>query len=162
MLIADEPTTALDVTTQAQMLDLLRRLQRPHGTAVLLITHDLGVVAGIADRVAVMYAGRIVETAGRRRALRRPAHPYTRGLLGVDAPHRSTRAVERLRADRRAAAPPGRPPGPVAPFPPRCRHRFDQCDQRPPLTGTGAPAISPPAGCRRPSGCGCDARRWSR
>jgi len=81
LLIADEPTTALDVTIQAQILDLLRRLQAERGMAVLLITHDLGVVAELCHRVAVIYAGRIVEIAPVRRLFARPLHPYTRGLL---------------------------------------------------------------------------------
>ncbi len=97
VLIADEPTTALDVTIQAQVLRLLKRLQSEHGTAIVLITHDLGVVAEVADRVAVMYAGRIIEQGTRDEVLFRPQHPYTMGLLGsvprVDGP-----AVARLPA----------------------------------------------------------------
>lgn len=81
VLIADEPTTALDVTVQAQILALLRNLQRDRGTAILLITHDLGIVNEIADRIAVMYAGRLVEVAPRRALLSDPLHPYTQGLL---------------------------------------------------------------------------------
>jgi oligopeptide/dipeptide ABC transporter ATP-binding protein len=81
LVIADEPTTALDVTVQAQVLELIRRLQREMGMAVLFITHDLGVVAQMADRVAVMYAGRIVEEAGVRELFAAPRHPYTAGLL---------------------------------------------------------------------------------
>ncbi len=81
VLIADEPTTALDVTIQAQVLELMRELQRELGTAILLITHDLGVVNELADRVAVMYAGRIVESGSREAVLARPRHPYTQGLL---------------------------------------------------------------------------------
>ena len=81
LLIADEPTTALDVTVQAQILSLLRDLQREMNMAMLFITHDLGVVANIADRIAVMYCGRIVETGPVRDIFRRPSHPYTRGLL---------------------------------------------------------------------------------
>jgi peptide/nickel transport system ATP-binding protein len=82
LLIADEPTTALDVTIQAQILDLMRRLQRETGTAIVLITHDLGVVAEMCDRVAVMYAGEIIEESDARRLFRRPLHPYTQGLIG--------------------------------------------------------------------------------
>ncbi len=82
LLLADEPTTALDVTVQAQILELLREVSRESGTAMVLITHDLGVVAGQADRVAVMYAGRIVEQAPTERLFAAPAHPYTQGLLG--------------------------------------------------------------------------------
>src|SRR5207344_2978393 len=81
LLIADEPTTALDVTIQAEILDLLRNMRRSLGLAMLLITHDLGVIAETADRVAVMYAGRIVEQGPVRDVLRDPQHPYTRGLL---------------------------------------------------------------------------------
>jgi peptide/nickel transport system ATP-binding protein len=81
VLIADEPTTALDVTVQAQILDLLAELRRERNMALLLITHDLGVVAEVADRIAVMYAGRIVEHADVRSLFRAPAHPYTRALL---------------------------------------------------------------------------------
>jgi oligopeptide/dipeptide ABC transporter ATP-binding protein len=83
LLIADEPTTALDVTIQAQILDLMRRLQRDLGTAIILITHDLGVVAEMCDRVAVMYAGEIIEHTDARTLFRRPAHPYTQGLIGA-------------------------------------------------------------------------------
>lgn len=82
LLLADEPTTALDVTVQAQILDLIRSISAEAGMAVILITHDLGIVAGMADRVAVMYAGRIVETAPTGMLFAAPAHPYTRGLLG--------------------------------------------------------------------------------
>ncbi|HEX2886523.1 ABC transporter ATP-binding protein, partial [Vineibacter terrae] len=86
VLIADEPTTALDVTIQAQILDLMRELRRTFGTAIILITHDMGVVAENADRVVVMYAGRKVEEAGARDLFDTPGHPYTRGLLG-SIPH---------------------------------------------------------------------------
>jgi oligopeptide/dipeptide ABC transporter ATP-binding protein len=82
VLIADEPTTALDVTIQAQILELMRRLQEETGTAIILITHDLGVVAEMCDRVSVMYAGEIVEQADTRTLFRDPRHPYTRGLIG--------------------------------------------------------------------------------
>jgi oligopeptide/dipeptide ABC transporter ATP-binding protein len=82
LLIADEPTTALDVTIQAQILDLMRRLQRETGTAIILITHDLGVVAEMCDRVAVMYAGEIIEQTDTRTLFHKPLHPYTGGLIG--------------------------------------------------------------------------------
>src|SRR5262249_40123145 len=82
LLIADEPTTALDVTIQAQILDLMRGLQKETGTAIILITHDLGVVAEMCDRVAVMYAGEIVEQADVATLFREPKHPYTQGLIG--------------------------------------------------------------------------------
>ena len=125
VLIADEPTTALDVTIQAQVLRLLKRLQSDHGTTVVLITHDLGVVAEVADRVAVMYAGRIVEAGTRDQVLFAPQHPYTRALLAsvprVDGPPR-----ERLPA---IAGSPltgvDRPPG--CAFAPRCGFAHDAC-----------------------------------
>ncbi|MGV9260698.1 ABC transporter ATP-binding protein, partial [Streptomyces sp. NPDC003703] len=81
LIIADEPTTALDVTVQAQVMDLLAELQREYNMGLILITHDLGVVADVADKIAVMYAGRIVEQAPVHELYKRPAHPYTRGLL---------------------------------------------------------------------------------
>ena len=93
LLIADEPTTALDVTIQAQILDLMRTLQRETGTAVILITHDLGVVAEVADEVVVMYAGRVVEQASVQALFDAPQHPYTVGLLG---------SIPRLDAERDA------------------------------------------------------------
>ncbi len=133
LLIADEPTTALDVTTQAQVLDLLRRLRRDHGSSIILITHDMGVVSQLADRVLVMYAGRAVEQGPRTEVFRRPQHPYTWGLLG---------SVPRARAPRvrRLAAIPGSPASALtAPvgcaFAPRCAHRHDACSEQPPLQG---------------------------
>ena len=133
LLIADEPTTALDVTTQAQILDLMRRLQAAHGSAVILITHDMGVVSEIADRVLVMYAGRAAEQGPKAAVFRRPQHPYTWGLLS-SVPN--TRGV-RL---RRLPTIPGSPPSPLAiaegcAFGPRCRLRHEACAQRPPLDG---------------------------
>jgi oligopeptide/dipeptide ABC transporter ATP-binding protein len=105
LLIADEPTTALDVTIQAQILDLLRSLQRETGTAIVLITHDMGVVAEMADEVAVMYAGRIVERAPVHALFDRPEHPYTVGLLG---------AIPRLHGERaRLASIEGQVPSPL-------------------------------------------------
>ena len=105
LLIADEPTTALDVTIQAQILALLGELQRDLGLALMLITHDLGVVAAIADRVAVMYAGRVIEEGPAAGVFRRPGHPYTRGLIGaIPVPGSTPRGSE-------LAAIPGRVPG---------------------------------------------------
>ncbi len=131
LLIADEPTTALDVTIQAQILDLLKRLRDDHGSAIILITHDMGVVADIAERVAVMYAGRVVEEAPKSSLFRNPQHPYTWGLL------ESVPRVDRPR-QRRLVAIPGAPPSPLSPpegcrFGPRCPHRFDLCLTRPEL-----------------------------
>src|SRR5829696_70145 len=97
LVIADEPTTALDVTVQAQILDLLRAMKREFGISLLLITHDLGVIAETADRVAIMYAGRIVETGAVREIFRNPKHPYTQGLLASipgGAPGQRLRAIE--------------------------------------------------------------------
>ena len=101
VLIADEPTTALDVTVQAQILELIHDLQEEHGTAVILITHDLGVVAETADEVAVMYAGRVVEHGDARDCARRPEHPYTWGLLS-SVPARGARGDRAARVDRAA------------------------------------------------------------
>ena len=123
LLIADEPTTALDVTIQAQILDLMRRLQRETGTAIILITHDLGVVAEMADRVAVMYAGEIVEQTDTATLFRDPRHPYTRGLI------RSIPVVGETRAE--LAVIPGNVPNllelpPACRFAPRCLTRIDE------------------------------------
>ncbi len=125
LLIADEPTTALDVTIQAQILDLLRDLQKRFELALLLITHDLGVVAEMADRVAVMYAGRIVEEAPVRELFRDPRHPYTRGLL-ASIPGGAPGA--KLQAIQGTVPPLGKlPPG--CSFAPRCPYRFEPCDK---------------------------------
>jgi peptide/nickel transport system ATP-binding protein len=131
VLIADEPTTALDVTIQAQILQRMRDLRQETGAAVILVTHDLGVVADIADRIAVMYAGRIVEEGTLDQIFYDPQHPYTWGLLGsitrVDKPR-----PERLPAI--AGLPPSladRPEG--CHFRPRCPHEFAQCTTVPPL-----------------------------
>ncbi|MFZ0216926.1 MAG: ABC transporter ATP-binding protein [Candidatus Dormiibacterota bacterium] len=124
VLIADEPTTALDVTVQAQIMDLLAELQRELGMALLLITHDLGVVANVADRIAVMYAGRIVETADAIDLYERPAHPYTRGLLrSLPQAHQRRGLLTPI-----AGAPPSLaaiPPG--CPYHPRCEWRAERC-----------------------------------
>ncbi len=125
LLIADEPTTALDVTIQAQVLDLLARLQRQLGMALLLITHDLGVVKDWADRVSVMYAGRIVEQGSAAAVLGQPAHPYTIGLLGASAGgthYTEQRLVEIPGTVASAAGAPG------CPFGPRCTLHVAACD----------------------------------
>jgi peptide/nickel transport system ATP-binding protein len=137
LLIADEPTTALDVTIQAQILELMKRLRRDHGSSVLLITHDMGVVSDIAERVVVMYAGAVVEEGSKSAVFRDPQHPYTWGLLG------SIPRVGRTR-HRRLTVIPGQPPSLLAPppgcrFAPRCRYRFEACDQRPELLPRTSP-----------------------
>src|SRR5690606_13492894 len=135
ILIADEPTTALDVTVQAQMLELFRSLTDDFGTSLVLITHDLGVVAGIADRMMVMYGGRAVERGPVDDLFYDPRHPYTLGLLH-STPHVETR-VERL--DPIQGLPPSleRLPRGCA-FHPRCAFRFEQCyAERPPLVDSG-------------------------
>ncbi|MCC7416334.1 MAG: ABC transporter ATP-binding protein [Acidobacteria bacterium] len=127
LIVADEPTTALDVTIQAGILALLREMKAAFGLSLLLITHDLGVAAGICDRVAVMYAGRIVEEGPVRAIFRRPQHPYTRALLasmpGVPG--------QRLTAIDGSVPAPGALPAGCA-FGPRCRDRFDRCATTPP------------------------------
>lgn len=131
LLIADEPTTALDVTTQRHVLDLIDQLARETGMAVLLVTHNLGLVAGRADRVAVMYAGQVVESGPVAEVLRAPRHPYTAGLLG---------AVPRLDAprDRKLVGIAGTVPSPDrwppgCAFEPRCSQRMECCTQPPPV-----------------------------
>jgi oligopeptide transport system ATP-binding protein len=136
VLIADEPTTALDVTIQAQILDLIRDIQRRTNMGVLLITHDLGVVSEIADRVTVMYAGRMAEHAPTRLLFSHPRHPYTEALIR-SAPGAATRGG-RLRAIRGAPPDPRRiPPG--CPFHPRCDYAVDRCVQEVPLLRTVPP-----------------------
>jgi oligopeptide/dipeptide ABC transporter ATP-binding protein len=133
LLIADEPTTALDVTVQAEILDLVRDLRRQFRLSVLLITHDLGVVAEMADRVAVMYGGRIVEQGRTDDVLTAPAHPYTRALLASMA---GAAPDGRLRAiPGNVPALGGLPAG--CPFAPRCADRFDPCDRMPRLAPIG-------------------------
>jgi peptide/nickel transport system ATP-binding protein len=133
LLIADEPTTALDVTVQAQILELLKRLRRDFGSSIVLITHDMGVVADIADRVMVMYAGRIVERGSKRELFTQPWHPYSWGL------HDSIPPLEGPKP-RRLPSIPGNPPSLLrlpagCAFAPRCRYRFDKCAEQPPLEG---------------------------
>jgi peptide/nickel transport system ATP-binding protein len=130
LLIADEPTTALDVTVQAQVLAVMRRLQEEFGTAIVLITHDLGVVAEMADDVVVMYAGKIMEKASRRDIYYRYHNPYTEGLFKSLPGHLPTRA--RLQSIT------GSPPSLInlptgCPFRPRCPYAFSQCVEDPPL-----------------------------
>jgi peptide/nickel transport system ATP-binding protein len=134
ILVADEPTTALDVTVQAQILEVLDRLQETHGMAVLLITHDLGIVAGRADRVAVMYAGQIVEEAPTSRLFAAPSHPYTQGLF-ASIP-RLTGPVQRLTPiGGTVPAPSAWPPG--CRFRPRCPKAFEKSERMPPLLPVG-------------------------
>ena len=130
LLIADEPTTALDVTIQAQIIDLVRRLRDEFGMAIIWITHDLGIVAGLADRVLVMYAGYIIESAPVQELYANPRHPYTLGLL---------RSVPRLDEERPERLVPieGLPPDLInlpdaCPFSPRCRYAIDKCWQQNP------------------------------
>jgi peptide/nickel transport system ATP-binding protein len=136
LIIADEPTTALDVSIQAQIITLLKNLTRDHGTAVMLITHDMGVIAETADRVAVMYAGRIVEIGPVAAVIRRPAHPYTDGLM-ASIPSLEHR-VDRLRQidgamPRLDAFPTG------CRFHPRCPRVFGRCrEEQPELLEAGA------------------------
>jgi oligopeptide/dipeptide ABC transporter ATP-binding protein len=128
LVIADEPTTALDVTIQAQVLDLLREMKAAFDLSLLLITHDFGVIAETADRVAVMYAGRIVETGPVRAIFRHPQHPYTRGLLASipgGAPGQRLRAIDGS-VPTLGALPPG------CAFNPRCPDRFEPCTSAPP------------------------------
>jgi oligopeptide transport system ATP-binding protein len=134
LLIADEPTTALDVTIQAQILDLMRDLQHDQGTAILLITHDLGVVANLCHRVNVMYAGKFVEEATVDLLFSEPRHPYTRGLLT---------SISRLEesANERLTPIPGQPPDvahlpPGCSFRPRCPYSIERCEREYPPTAT--------------------------
>ncbi|WP_428483663.1 ABC transporter ATP-binding protein [Rhodopila sp.] len=139
LIIADEPTTALDVSIQAQIIALLKRLSRDHGTAIMLITHDMGIIAETAHRVAVMYAGRIVEIGAVRQIVTNPRHPYTRGLMGsiprIGGARHRLRQIEGS-MPRLNAIPPG------CPFSPRCPEAFDACRRgRPdllPANGTDA------------------------
>jgi oligopeptide/dipeptide ABC transporter ATP-binding protein len=124
LLIADEPTTALDVTIQAQILDLIKRLQKETGMSVLLITHDLGIVAKVADHVAVMYAGQIVEDATTRDLFRDPRHPYTRGLF-ASLPSRSRRGQDLSTLEGIVPAATNWPA--ACRFEPRCSCRWPAC-----------------------------------
>src|ERR1700735_2832930 len=137
LLIADEPTTALDVTIQKQILELIDDLRRRLGLAVILVTHDLGVIAGRADRVAVMYAGKVVETTTTQRLFANPRHPYTEALFGA-LPENAVHGSQRLYSI------PGMPPDlteppPACRFAPRCRYAQDACrESEPPLDGSSS------------------------
>ena len=136
LIIADEPTTALDVSIQAQIIALMKRLCREHGTAVMLITHDMGVIAETADRVAVMYAGRIAEIGPVADVIHRPQHPYTKGLMGsipsIVAEREELAQIEGA-MPRLTAIPAG------CAFHPRCPHVFERCRrERPELMPAGA------------------------
>ncbi len=137
VLIADEPTTALDVTIQAQILELVRKLRRELGMGIVWITHDLGVIAGIADRVMVMYGGQVVEHATVHELFESPAHPYTQALLATMP------SVDGSRSDRLLSIP-GQPPNlsehPAScSFAPRCAHAFDRCRNENPALISVAP-----------------------
>ena len=139
LLVADEPTTALDVTVQAQILELLRKLRKNHGSAIVFITHDMGVMAEIADRMLVMYAGRVVERGRKADLFEAPLHPYTRALLDSIPPLTGVKP-------RRLTAIPGSPPNllarpPGCAFGPRCALRFAPCSAEPQL-GVGAHAAA--------------------
>ncbi|MGI5169444.1 ABC transporter ATP-binding protein [Spirillospora sp. CA-253888] len=140
LIIADEPTTALDATVQAQILDLMRRLQREFDTALIMITHDLGVIADMADEVLVMYGGKPAERAGRRDLYYRPHHPYTKGLL---------ESVPSAAGGDRLSAIPGQPPSLInlpsgCVFHPRCPYVMDRCrPDDPPLREVGRDRLSP-------------------
>jgi oligopeptide transport system ATP-binding protein len=128
LLIADEPTTALDVTVQAQILDLIRKMQQELGMAVILISHDLGIVSGMCDRVMVMYAGQVMESAPTSEIFYRPKHPYTRAL------QKSIPALQPKGRDLYTI--PGLPPDllhplPGCPFAPRCEHAVEECARAP-------------------------------
>jgi oligopeptide transport system ATP-binding protein len=136
LLIADEPTTSLDVTVQAQLLEILANLRSEYGTSVIIITHNLGVVARYVDRVIVMYAGNLVETAPTDAIYAAPKHPYTLGLLAsvprLDSPKKETLRVIKGLPPNMAQLPPG------CPFAPRCDYAMDRCrKEKPPLEEVG-------------------------
>ncbi|HXA72299.1 MAG TPA: ABC transporter ATP-binding protein [Stellaceae bacterium] len=141
LVIADEPTTALDVSIQAQIIALLKRLCREHGTAVMLVTHDMGVIAETAHRVAVMYAGRIVEMGTLREVVQSPKHPYTVGLMGAIPAIGGAR--DRLAQIEGAMPRVGAVPS-GCPFHPRCAHAFDRCRRKRPEL---MPAATSEAAC---------------
>jgi len=134
LIIADEPTTALDVSIQAQITALLKKMCREHGTAILLVTHDMGVIADTADRVAVMYAGRLVEIGPIQEVLRSPRHVYTAGLIG-SIPSLNRRRDRLVQIDGSMPRPGAVPSG--CAFAPRCPKRIAKCDERPELMPFG-------------------------
>jgi peptide/nickel transport system ATP-binding protein len=140
LIIADEPTTALDVSVQAQIIALIKRLGRDHGTAVMLVTHDMGVIAETCDRVAVMYSGRIAEIGPVQEVIKNPLHPYAKGLMGAiptltGEDHRLVQIPGSM--PRLSAIPPG------CPFNPRCAAAFDRCRiERPEPKPHGAQAVA--------------------
>ncbi|MDT7711259.1 MAG: peptide/nickel transport system ATP-binding protein [Pseudonocardiales bacterium] len=137
VLVADEPTTALDVTVQAQVLDVMRDVQREFGTAIILITHDLGVVADMADEVVVMYGGQVMERAERRELFYRNHHPYTEGLLNS-----LPTSGRRGKLTPIAGTPPSMiTPPPGCPFEPRCVYAFDKCSEKPPPVEIPGPGV---------------------
>jgi peptide/nickel transport system ATP-binding protein len=144
LVVADEPTTALDVTIQAQVLRLMARLQREHGVAMLLITHDLGVVAEVCDHVYVMYAGRIAEEAPVEELFARPRHPYTQGLLaGV----LDLVTPKPIRVSIEGSVPDLTRPPSGCRFHPRCPHAMPVCSREtPPLLARPADAAGAPTG----------------
>ena len=140
LIIADEPTTALDVSVQAQIIALIKRLGRDHGTAVMLVTHDMGVIAETSDRVAVMYSGRIAEVGPVRDVVQNPLHPYAKGLMGA-IPTLASEAPRLVQIPgtmpRLSSIPPG------CPFNPRCDFAFDRCrTERPELIVQGTQAVA--------------------
>jgi len=136
LIVADEPTTALDVSIQAQIIALLKRLCREHGTAVMLVTHDMGVIAETADRVAVMYAGRIAEIGPVRDVIKNAQHPYTKGLMG-SIPHLGERSERLTQIDGSMPRLTEIPKG--CAFNPRCPQRGARClEERPDLMPAGA------------------------
>ncbi len=140
LIIADEPTTALDVSVQAQIISLIKRLGRDHGTAVMLVTHDMGVIAETCDRVAVMYSGRIAEIGPVREVVQNPLHPYARGLMGA-IPTLTSEAARLVQIPgampRLSSIPPG------CPFNPRCAFAFERCrNERPEPIPHGEQAVA--------------------
>ena len=145
LLLADEPTTALDVTIQAQILDMIQELKKETGTAMILISHDLGVVAQTCDRVAIIYAGRIVETGSLHDIYHNPQHPYTKGLL--ESIPSLTKDVKRLNPIKGLMPDPSDlPPG--CPFAPRCNHVCPECSETVPVLKEVSPGHF--SGCIRP------------